>query len=668
MATKKDFKAQTSAENRFRAQLNKIVKNIEMAAAEVKSPEDVKRFISKMHGYKSLLGPWAETIADETVARVKKINDKSWQGYSEIPRKFSKDLKAAINGPQFQQIQTGLREEVKTLIKSLPGDAAVRAQDLAFEAAMGGVRANKLVEDIQASGKVSKSRAKLIARTEIARATTIMTQTRAQSIGSDSYIWHSSKDGRVRDSHAAMNGKKVKWSDPPTLDGLTGHAGELPNCRCYPEPIIPDEPKFSPVMATRAEKEAFDNMEEVVQGVDERENVMLEPIPSKLKEEINTTPMLSDRINTQNAILRLSSVTTLAEYKQLRKEFENDLDSISANTQMFLARMQGNLENRENLMEKINRITQEQNDVSAVERVERLKEDMIEYDRYKINIERELHELAEYEKNPQNYKVPSISNLELPDITTDNTEDFSIFVGVSNALHTDIKTLSKEIDEAMSDQPLISGLKYSGPDYAGRFGSNKVPTAFKKDDNDSLELNNFADQFKQGLVSYSSYDYTKIRKSKKEMAVLDKGIQHMLDKGKGWDKGAVFRGVAMTPEQINELTSGAIINQKGTSSWTNDPGQAVSVTTKRIEDNRIPKEAVIFIENSTPKKNAISIANAAISSDQGEVLYHGNTQWEIVKVETKTHRSSNMFGHTDRPIHYIHVKEIPKDSNTKGEK
>ncbi|HBB8701832.1 TPA: phage head morphogenesis protein, partial [Escherichia coli] len=27
---------------------------------------------------------------------------------------------------------------------------------------------------------------------------------------------------------------------PPTLDGMTGHAGELPNCRCYKEIVFPN--------------------------------------------------------------------------------------------------------------------------------------------------------------------------------------------------------------------------------------------------------------------------------------------------------------------------------------------------------------------------------------------------------------------------------------------
>jgi uncharacterized protein with gpF-like domain len=38
-----------------------------------------------------------------------------------------------------------------------------------------------------------------------------------------------------------MEGKFVAWDKPPKLtDGTTGHAGEFPNCRCYPEPVIPE--------------------------------------------------------------------------------------------------------------------------------------------------------------------------------------------------------------------------------------------------------------------------------------------------------------------------------------------------------------------------------------------------------------------------------------------
>jgi uncharacterized protein with gpF-like domain len=38
-----------------------------------------------------------------------------------------------------------------------------------------------------------------------------------------------------------MNGKFVYYDKPPTLsDGTTTHAGEIYNCRCYKDPVLPE--------------------------------------------------------------------------------------------------------------------------------------------------------------------------------------------------------------------------------------------------------------------------------------------------------------------------------------------------------------------------------------------------------------------------------------------
>ena len=88
------------------------------------------------------------------------------------------------------------------------------------------------------SGEVTKSRALLIAQTEVSRTATALTQARAEYIGSTSYRWRTSHDIRVRHSHKKMEGKEVRWVAPPTLDGMTGHAGCFPRCRCYCEVIV----------------------------------------------------------------------------------------------------------------------------------------------------------------------------------------------------------------------------------------------------------------------------------------------------------------------------------------------------------------------------------------------------------------------------------------------
>jgi uncharacterized protein with gpF-like domain len=38
-----------------------------------------------------------------------------------------------------------------------------------------------------------------------------------------------------------MEGVPVRWDQPPTLsDGTVTHAGQIYNCRCWPEPILPN--------------------------------------------------------------------------------------------------------------------------------------------------------------------------------------------------------------------------------------------------------------------------------------------------------------------------------------------------------------------------------------------------------------------------------------------
>ena len=57
---------------------------------------------------------------------------------------------------------------------------------------------------------------------------------RAKQIGDESYIWTTVGDDRVRDEHAAREGKKFKFSQPPE----DGNPGEPPNCRCIAAPVI----------------------------------------------------------------------------------------------------------------------------------------------------------------------------------------------------------------------------------------------------------------------------------------------------------------------------------------------------------------------------------------------------------------------------------------------
>jgi len=93
--------------------------------------------------------------------------------------------------------------------------------------------------------KQGHKNSKLIARTETAKLQTAIMENRARDLGSVAYIWLSSNDIRTRKSHREMYDVVVFWrnkdNEKPNLDTMWGNAGEFPNCRCSPEPILDEK-------------------------------------------------------------------------------------------------------------------------------------------------------------------------------------------------------------------------------------------------------------------------------------------------------------------------------------------------------------------------------------------------------------------------------------------
>jgi SPP1 gp7 family putative phage head morphogenesis protein len=188
--------------------------------------------------YAESITEWAHSVAGRMLTSVAKTDERQWMALTkEMSFALRQQIKAAPIGATMRQL---LDDQVH-LIQSIPLDAAQRVHKLVLQNMESGARASSIVDEIMRTGEVSKSRATTIARTETSRVATALTQARAQHIGSDGYIWRSCRDSRVRSSHKKMEGRFVRWDSPPTLDGLVGHAGTLPNCRCYPEPVTPED-------------------------------------------------------------------------------------------------------------------------------------------------------------------------------------------------------------------------------------------------------------------------------------------------------------------------------------------------------------------------------------------------------------------------------------------
>ncbi len=248
------FRPSATAERDFYRQLKKVahasghIVDIHVDGATIK---DDKKLQAELRAYSEKLEPWAKRQSQKLLMQVQKSNKRAYQAKSKA---IGSALKLGVAEQEVGEVALRLMNEQVALIQSIPLEAGLRAQKIAYEATLAGTRAApdadtiaELQKQLGLSTEVATSRALLIARTETARANASFNQARAQSVGSGQYRWHNSGDGAVRESHRMYKGKRLQgmifsWDSPPTLDdGMKGHPGTFPNCRCFAEPIFSDE-------------------------------------------------------------------------------------------------------------------------------------------------------------------------------------------------------------------------------------------------------------------------------------------------------------------------------------------------------------------------------------------------------------------------------------------
>jgi SPP1 gp7 family putative phage head morphogenesis protein len=248
------FKPSSRAEMEFARQLKKVAKasagivNSHVDGVDIRDTDEMMKIL---RDYAKRLEPWARRQAEKLVSEVERSNKRA---YAMKSKELGGLLKQEIyNSRVGLEALAKITEQVE-LIKSIPIELGLRAQGIAFRAATEGRRAepdkdiiDSLINEMGMTEEVATNRARLIARTETARATAAINQDRAVQAGSIQYRWRNAGDAAVRDSHKYLHGKPLNgqvfyWSDPPTLDdGMTGHPGTFPNCRCYAEPVFLDE-------------------------------------------------------------------------------------------------------------------------------------------------------------------------------------------------------------------------------------------------------------------------------------------------------------------------------------------------------------------------------------------------------------------------------------------
>lgn len=189
--------------------------------------------------YSGILQPWAKTVVERMTAEVSQRDIRAW---AELGRSIGQSLKKEIlSAPTGEALRAEMQEQIKS-ITSLPIEASQRLNELTLRGITEGTRTPEIVEAILNSGKVSVSRAKMIARTQVATTASKLTEVRAIHVGSPGYFWRTSLDAEVRLYHRKLEGKFIEWNNPPIVDknGRRAHAGQDYQCRCYQEVVVPD--------------------------------------------------------------------------------------------------------------------------------------------------------------------------------------------------------------------------------------------------------------------------------------------------------------------------------------------------------------------------------------------------------------------------------------------
>lgn len=226
----------------YSAVFNKIYTKTRLAALAKGSRLGIVESVSLLES-SDAYNEFAKKFATELAKKGMALKRGIWRKYYNAARKLHYVALPKTYAEYEAKIMSNAVKNNFDMIKSIPREALkVMEHDytstLIEEVAKGKLTRGSFRRELEMHGAKN---ARLIARTESAKLQTVILETRSTELGSVAYIWKASNDARTRQSHKDMNGVVVFWRpapQKPLRDKMRGNAGEFPNCRCSPQPIV----------------------------------------------------------------------------------------------------------------------------------------------------------------------------------------------------------------------------------------------------------------------------------------------------------------------------------------------------------------------------------------------------------------------------------------------
>lgn len=234
--TKSAFERARLAEGEYGRRLRSLAAQVGEVVRAMAS--DPSACAAALRRYSEAIRPWARAVASRMLQDVAQRDAAAWRKHAKL---MGAELRREVLTAPTGLVMGPLLEAQVGLITSLPIEAARRVQELSVGTLYSGARASTVEEEILKTGDVTRSRATEIARTEVGRAASSLTEARARHAGSTHYVWRTAHDRDVRPLHKRLEGTVHSWDEPPISgsQGERSHPGCIYRCRCYPEPILP---------------------------------------------------------------------------------------------------------------------------------------------------------------------------------------------------------------------------------------------------------------------------------------------------------------------------------------------------------------------------------------------------------------------------------------------